>query len=59
MTVKQVVSKLLEMPQEKELYIQTGGDPMYFKAYSVKEKELVDCDTMSDEEIDVVVIKFE
>ena len=59
MTAKQLILILSNLPEDKEIYIQTGGEPMYFKAYSVREKELVDFDTDSDEEIDVIVIDYE
>ena len=57
MTAKQLILILSNLPEDKEIYIQTGGEPMYFKAYSVREKELADMD--SDEEIDVIVIDYE
>lgn len=59
MTVGKLIYKLSSMPLEKQVYIQTGGEPNYFKAYSVKETELVEFDTNSDQQIDVVVIDYE
>ena len=59
MKVKELIEKLKELDQEKDIYIPNSEKcykyPEYYIAHSVLEKTL----TVLDEDDDVVVIDFE
>lgn len=53
-----LINILKKMPPDKEVYIQTTGEPEYVKAYNIKEKILIDFDSELGDAISVIVIDY-
>ena len=59
MKVKQLIEELRKQDPEKEVMIQQGEEYDYMIAHTVKQTELVNMDSVcEDEEIEVVVIEY-
>ena len=59
MIVKDLIKKLQRQNPEKEVMIQQGEEYDYMKAYSVGVVELLDANSVNEDDIiDVVVIKY-
>jgi hypothetical protein len=59
MKVKDLILLLAQHPLEKEVFIQQGEEYDYMRAYSVKEKTLIDADSVDNNfETDAVVIEY-
>jgi len=59
MKVKDLIKELKKQDPEKEIMIQQGEEFDYMVAYTVKEKELVDMNTIEEEDkITAVVIEY-
>lgn len=58
MKVKDLIKRLEQQDPEKEVMIQQGEDYDYMLAYTVKEIELVDSDSISDDTNLFVVIEY-
>jgi hypothetical protein len=59
MKVKELIELLQKQDHEKEVMIQQGEEYDYMTVHSVKEKDLIDMDFMTDDgEITAVVIQY-
>lgn len=61
MRVKDLIKELQKQDPEKEVMIQQGEEFDYMKAYTVKEKDLVNMDEITDGDdgvLSVVVIEY-
>lgn len=55
-----MIRQLKKQDPEKRLMIQQGEDFDYMESYTVKEKKLVDMETIfSDDEVTAVVIEYQ
>ena len=57
MKVKEMIAELLKHDQDKQVMIQQGEEQDYMLAYTIKEKELADTNSVDDMR-EVIVIEY-